>query len=287
MYRRIVLVVVLATVVALGAASCKRQVGVPSPGSSSTSAARSGLPASMAALGDSITSAFGSCFTLAVCQSNSWSTGSGTRVNSHYRRILAGNPAIRGHAHNYASAGAQVADLPDQAARAVAARVEYVTVLIGANDACRRTVDDMTSAATFRTTLDQALGVLKKGLPNARVLVLSIPDLYRVWQVGHADKHAISAWNLLGICHSMLANPTSTTSVDNNRRAAVRDRVDAYDRALAGACRSYGRHCRYDDGAVHRATFSLAQLNQLDFFHPNTDGQNQLASTSYPARFTW
>src|SRR5207253_4383881 len=90
------------------------------------------LPNSMVALGDSITAGFGSCLALTSCPRNSWATGDGTLVNSHYKRIRAGNPAIKGKAHNLSTAGAMVTDLPGQAAAAVGFQPEYVAVLIGA-----------------------------------------------------------------------------------------------------------------------------------------------------------
>jgi lysophospholipase L1-like esterase len=271
--------VIAVLLLSLATASCKETAGAGRPGG--TSSPRGDLPSSMAALGDSLTSAFGSCLTLAACARNSWSTGGGTQVNSHYLRIRAGNPAIGRKNRNFAVPGARAADLAGQASAAVRAKVEYVTVLIGANDACRRRVADMTPVATFRKQVDAALARLKKGLPRARVLVASIPDLYRLWQVGHTNRDAVRAWSL-GVCPSLLANPTSTAEADADRRRAVRDRVAGYNRALAAACRAYGRQCRTDGGAVHRVRFDLSLVNRLDYFHPNVAGQNKLASVTYP-----
>ena len=245
-----------------------------------------GLPASMAALGDSITAGFGSCLTLVVCGRNSWSTGAGTAVESHYRRIREGNSAIRGHADNFASSGARAADLAGQARRAVRAKPAYVTVLIGANDACAHTVDGMTSVTAFRSAVDDAFATLKKGLPKARVLVVSIPDLYRLWQLGHDDAHAVRAWNN-GVCPALLADPTSTSAAADTRRRRVDDRVDAFDDELAQACQSYGKRCRWDGGAAHGVRFSLDLVNHLDYFHPNAKGQDTLADVTYPGRFSW
>ncbi|HET8683614.1 MAG TPA: SGNH/GDSL hydrolase family protein, partial [Micromonosporaceae bacterium] len=67
----------------------------------------------------------------------------------------------------------------------------------------------------------------------------------------------------------------------------VRDRVAAYNRELAGACRAYGSRCRYDGGAAHKVAFTIEMLNPLDYFHPDADGQDTLASVTYPGRFTW
>nr|WP_296070951.1 GDSL-type esterase/lipase family protein [uncultured Actinoplanes sp.] len=241
-----------------------------------------GLPSSMAALGDSITAGFGSCFTLVACRRRSWSTGGDAVVDSHYRRILKGNPKIKGHADNFAEPGARAADLAGQARAAVAAKAQYVTVLIGGNDACSR----VTPVSTFRDQVDAALRTLKKGLPASRVLVVSIPDLYRLWQVGHEHPDAVRVWNR-GVCPALLANPTSTAPADRLRRREAAERIDAYNRELAAACEAYGKKCRWDGGKVHAVRFSLDLVNRLDYFHPSSEGQATLAEVSYPGRFNW
>ncbi len=273
---------VLLALVALACEGAGTGGGSPGP----TATPQKGLPSSMAALGDSITAGYGSCLTLVVCRRNSWSTGGGAAVDSHYRRIRDANTKIKGNAENYAVPGARAEGLAAQADRAVAAKVQYVTVLIGANDACTGRVQDMTATATFRKQIDAALGRLKKGLPQARVMVVSIPDLYRLWQLGHDDERAVRAWSR-GVCPSLLARPTSTADADTDRRRRVADRVDAYNAELRAACKKYGKRCRWDGGDAHRVRFSLDLVNQLDYFHPDVQGQNKLAEVTYPGRFSW
>jgi lysophospholipase L1-like esterase len=245
-----------------------------------------GLPRSMGALGDSITAGYGTCFTLVACARNSWSTGSRAAVDSHYRRIREVDDEIRGNGENYAVPGARAADLARQADQAVADEVQYVTVLIGANDACADRVADMTATGLFRKQVDTALARLRKGLPRARVLVVSIPDLYRLWQLGHDNERAVKAWNH-GVCQSLLARPTSTARADDVRRRQVDDRVDDYNDALEAACEKYGHRCRWDGGRAHRVRFSLDLVNQFDYFHPSVAGQHKLADVTWPGRFTW
>jgi lysophospholipase L1-like esterase len=271
---------------AAGALACKGQEGTggtsPAPDPTRTRVV-AGLPSSMAAIGDSITVGYGSCFALSDCPRNSWATGDGILVDSHYQRILDGNPAIKGHARNFATSGATAAGLASQASRAAATHPGYLTVMIGANDACRST---MTATSTFATQIRTALQNVKAASPQTRILVVSIPNVYRVWEVGHTSRLARSVWSL-GVCPSLLANPTSTAAADVARRQAFRDRVDAYDRSLAQACAAYGHLCKWDGGAVHGATFNLGQLSALDFFHPNADGQNEIAKVTFPSSFTW
>jgi lysophospholipase L1-like esterase len=244
-------------------------------------------PSSMASLGDSITRGFNACGWYVDCTSRSFSTGSSTSVNSHYLRIRAVNPAINGRNFNDARSGARAADMAGQAQTAVTQGVGYVTMLIGANDACTSSESSMTSVATFRSQIDAALSRLKSGLPNARVFVMSIPDIRRLWEVGRTSSSARTAWSLFGICQSMLANPTSTAQADVDRRARVRQRVVDFNTQLAQACAAYGSNCAFDNNAVFSYPFVLSQVSSWDYFHPNTSGQTVLASVTYAAGFNW
>lgn len=274
-------------VLAVFALACesKGSAGTAGSGDGGGGQPASSLPSSIVALGDSITVGFASCVAIVACAHNSWSTGTGDAVDSHYRRILADNAKIRGNRRNYAKAGARAADLPGQADAAVRAKPQYVTILIGANDACRASVDQMTSPETFRDQVDAALTRLARGLPKARVLVVSVPDLHRLWEVGRDDDRAVRAW-ARGICPSLLADPRSTARADDRRRRAVDDRVDDYNRELRAACRAYdGADCWYDNGAAHRFRFSLDLVSTRDFFHPNAAGQAKLAEVTFPRRW--
>jgi lysophospholipase L1-like esterase len=278
---RLAAVVALLAVLASG---CEEPAHGQPPGSRPPGSGppASSLPGSMVALGDSLTVGFAACVVPAPCERNSWATGSGEVVNSHYRRIVAANPAMRGNARNVAAPRATSADLDGQARAALRTPADYVTVLIGGNDACSAGTDER----TFRSRVDGALAILRKGMPKARVLVVSIPDVYRLWEIGHTSETATRVWSA-GICPPLLANPTSTAPADVARRRAFRDRIDAYNRHLADACEAYGPRCRTDQGAVHRVRFKLTHLAVTDFFHPNVDGQAAIANASYPGRFTW
>ena len=243
-------------------------------------------PSSMASLGDSITRGFNSCGLYVDCPSESWSTGYDPAVDSHYLRILGVNPAIIGDNHNDAVTGAVAAGLAGQAATAVSQGVRYVTVLIGANDACRPTEAQMTPVSTFRSEIDAGLNAISAGLPNARIFVASIPDLKHLWWVGRDDLAAQAVWAVAGICQSMLANPTSTAPADVDRRNRVQHRVIDYNTQLAASCAARA-HCRFDRDVVFNYPFSLAQLSAWDYFHPNIDGQATLARITYAAGFGW
>jgi len=276
MGRRWVIVLGVLALVALG---CKATNGTPIGESSASPVA--GFPSSMVALGDSITAGYGACFAPTACPRSAWATGDGTQVLSHYRRILHDNPAIKGHNRNLAQPGVTSPALAGQAAAAAKQPVEYVTILIGANDACQ---GSMTSPDAFRAAIEAGLGAIKQGMPRARVLVVSLPNVYRIWELGHTNAAARAAWRA-GSCPNLLSNPTSTAPADEARRAAFRDRISAYNTQLRAACAAYGSRCRYAD--ISTFAFSLTMLSAIDFFHPNASGQNALAEHTYPDRFTW
>jgi lysophospholipase L1-like esterase len=244
------------------------------------------LPDSMAALGDSITRAFNACGLYTDCPAVSWSTGYSGLVNSHYLRILAQNPQIEGRAFNDARSGATVADLERQAQLAADQQAEYVTVLIGANDACARTEDAMTPVSAFESRLRAGMRTLRADLPQAAVFVSSIPDIKRLWEVGKDDPAARVTWTAGGICQSMLANPSSTAAQDEARRDRVRQRIIDYNEVLREVCQD-SPPCRFDGNAVFNYPFELRHISPWDYFHPNIEGQQILAEVTYRQSFDW
>ncbi|GGK82252.1 lipoprotein [Planomonospora parontospora subsp. parontospora] len=244
-------------------------------------------PVVMAALGDSISAGFNVCGWYVSCTSRSWAAGDHAEVLSHYLRLLARDEAVEGHNVNLAVPGATSADLSGQMTRAVARRADYVTVLIGAQDACVPEERRMTPVPVYRARVAAALRLLKERRPGARVFLASIPDLKRLWRVGRGNAAARGFWTVGRICPTMLARPASTAPADRARRDRVRARVAAYNRALADVCAEYGRACRFDGGAVFRHPFTLDHVSGWDFFHPNAAGQRLIAKTTFAAARGW
>lgn len=240
------------------------------------------VPDRMAALGDSITRGFNACGFFVDCPSRSWSTGSNDGVNSHFHRLNAQNSSLT--AFNDAKSGAKVSALPGQATTAVSQRAGYVTVLIGANDACASSESAMTSVADFEARFRTGMTTLRQGLPGSLVFVSSIPDVKRLWQVGKDSFAARTAWSVFGICQSMLARPTSTAAADVERRDRVRQRVADYNGVMARVCAEQPG-CRFDGNAVFNFPFALSQVSGWDYFHPNAGGQAALARVTYAASF--
>jgi lysophospholipase L1-like esterase len=238
------------------------------------------LPASMAALGDSITRAAQADGTLGDQPENSWSTGQGTLVDSLANRIsaLSGSPVT---ATNVAVSGAVSADLVDQAAAAVATDAEFVTVLAGNNDVCNSgSVAALPSPAGYSANVRDALEVLTRGLPESKVLLVSMPSIEGLYVAAKGDPAATQAWGSYGVCPVALADPGSTDEADVQRRQAVEARVTEMNAALANVAAAFD-NVLFDGGRAQRVTFDLPELSSFDYFHPSVTGQNLLVDEEW------
>jgi lysophospholipase L1-like esterase len=236
----------------------------------------------MAALGDSITRAFAACGRGGDCVETSWATGTADGLGSHWQRLDAEG---REGNHNLAVSGARVADLPWQVQAAVRVRPDYVTVLIGANDVCARDEAAMTPTQEFTGAFDAAMDALIVGLPEARILVLSVPDLARLWEVGKNRPEVRGVWESSRICQSMLADPLDLSAEAQARRDRVRERTKAYNAAMAAACARHAPRCRHDRSAVFDYRFGLDEVSTVDYWHPSKHGQATLAKVAWAAGF--
>ena len=240
-------------------------------------------PDSMASTGDSITRAFNTGFIpYTDAPRNSWSTGSRAYVWSHYRRILSVNWRILGRNYNDARSGAKMGELERQMQVVNTQHVEYVTVLMGANDVCASSEAAMTPVSDFRAQFRRAMTTVTAGSPSAVVYVVSIPDVYRLWLILHQNPNARLTWRLTGFCKSMLAHPGSTSPEEEARRQRVRQREIEYNTVLAEVCAQYAQ-CRFDGNAVFNYPFQPEHVSTRDYFHPSLEGQRVLAEVSWNA----
>jgi lysophospholipase L1-like esterase len=264
--------------VAIGVALALIVVGVSACASDGE---RSGppLPRRIVAIGDSITRATNVCCLPGDQPSRSWSVGdaSGDAVRSHLERVVSAQPDGTVRAFNVARAGATVADAVRQARLAVRRHPDYVTIMIGANDACGSPV---TPEDAFRDRFQDAIAVLERGAPSARLFVASIPNVVRLWVLFRENPGARGVWRAAGTCPSVLSAASTET-----QRSAVLERVRRFNAVLRRTCAAHPR-CRSDGGAVFRYAFRPDDVSSLDRFHPSIDGQAALARITW-ARSWW
>ncbi|MFF3910041.1 SGNH/GDSL hydrolase family protein [Streptomyces sp. NPDC001848] len=271
-------VAAVAVAAVLGLAGCDASGGGAPSSRPSPKPVWNRSPDSIAAVGDSITRGFDACTVLSDCPQVSWATGTDTGVDSLAVRLL-GPAGATERSWNYAVTGARMADLAGQIAQAVRHRPELVTVMVGANDACRSSTSAMTPVGDFREQFEDAMAVLRRSLPKAQVYVSSVPNLMRLWSEGRTSALGKQVWKL-GICPSMLGDADALDAASTRRRAAVQSRVEAYNQVLKEVC-AKDRRCRFDGNAVFDYRFGPAQLSPWDWFHPSTNGQARLAEIAY------
>lgn len=162
--------------------------------------ARTGPPASIAVLGDSISQGTGSDdggATLNVQDGgigsprlrNSWATGDWPGLNSYLQRTraLPGGAATVGI--NLSANGANMRNDFAAQARSVPAGTGLVMIEMGGNDLCRPSEGEMTSVADYRAQLRAGLAWLEANRPETLVTAYSVPDIYNLWYLrGAAHK---------------------------------------------------------------------------------------------------
>ncbi len=234
----------------------------------------------MAAAGDSITVGYNASGYGSFPQ-YSWSTGTYSTLNSLYQRLVSAS-ATAITAVNVAVVGANSGGLSTQVDAAIGAGADYLTVEIGANDACTPTPDTMTSVEVYRDRIKSSLVPFLAAQPTNEVFIASIPSLYKMWSVSKSKFGARLIWASASVCQSMLKNPSSTNSTDEARRVFVQTRVDDYNKALAAVCVELGARCTFDNNAVAKYTFTSTHISTADYFHPSIAGQRVLAEVTWP-----
>jgi lysophospholipase L1-like esterase len=252
------------------------------------------VPRVMAALGDSITRGFNTsgpgCPTgpSLDCPQNSLATGTNPAVDSVRERLDAISPQPL-TAYNDAVSGARAVNLLGQAQLAAGQNPNFVLIEIGANDACASTP---TATATFEEQVRSALQVLVSANKQVYIQLMSIPDINNLRTIftEPPDPNALARWELFHVCQGLLANPLSTARADEERRAAFRAQVIAYNQALAEVCSEFKR-CIWDDEAVFSSGFTAADVATVantptaDYFHPSVSGQARLAEAAWSQTF--
>lgn len=280
--------VVVALAVALVCAGCAPAADPPtSPLTAASSAGAtpqptpSGPVTRIAVVGDSLSRGFDACAHYGDCPSVSWAGGDDPRIDSVATRVGAavGGPV---RVQNLAKSGSTVADLSRQVNLAIATNPDLLTVLIGANDVCRATVDDMTSTADYTEAVSAALHGAAILSPDTVILVASVPDVPAILPAAATDPTARFLWERAGGCATVLADPQSTSRAAVERRVAVSERIGEYDAALAGVCADLPR-CVSDGGALNAYRPTHAQLSALDAFHPSVAGLREIARLEWRA----
>jgi lysophospholipase L1-like esterase len=235
-----------------------------------------GPPASIAALGDSFNTGFDAGTTRGDSPSLSWSTGTDPKVDSLFLRLQDLFPGERHYL--VARDGSKIGDIARQMAVAADHHAQLITVQSGGNDICSaKDPDHATSPVVFRSEFTQAIEIMRRRLPNARLLLTSITDEGR-WNDGSAQVPG----NGKKLSDGTVCDPEldSDGNQDPGRRTEIQ-MLEQRDNAILKSVCATDPHCRWDGGAFFRLAYTPADISPLDAFHPSVAGMNLFAETAW------
>jgi hypothetical protein len=263
---------------------------VAAPAVSAGRQGAAGYPNAIVVLGDGGAAGHASnpAHTFQDAPENSWATGTNPAVDSVYSRILALNPAARGHAVNLARDDLSTAGFTAQTHRAIALDPKPDLVIVELGDRAAATCDGHDDAhyADFRNEWNTVLQTLATGLPDARIFIVSpwggsygsswgsfdsyvryLDGLDEGARLGHAGK---------GLCQ-FVASPSGR--VVSARVAYMKKTWAGFEAQKAAACAQFPQ-CRYDGGVAGRIAVTAADVAQGGGY-PTIQGNAELAAAEW------
>jgi lysophospholipase L1-like esterase len=236
---------------------------------------------SLVVLGDSISVGVNACDTEGACPDVAWGTGTAADVQSLASRIGAASGSAPEVA-NLAQPGGRLSDAVARLDAVTAEKPDLVAVLVGSNDACAPSLDEVTSADDFAAEMTELVDGIASASPSTHILLLSVPDVEQIWNLGHDNPAAVRLWDRSPSCRSLLWGADSDAPEDVERRAGIGELVDQYNAAIADACAAQPM-CVYDGGALHDIEFGRDDISSIDYFHPTARAQATIAAVAWNA----
>ena len=224
-------------------------------------------------MGDSVTAGFNSRWPGDINNGRySWATGVSKRVDSHLNKL---KKIIREEvkADNVAKSRATSHALEEQLEKIDFPKIDYLTLLIGANDVCDWDSDYLDKLSKFRANVKNTIDAVIATNSEVRILLAAIPNMYRLYEQGKDS--CGQRWDFFDACPRLLSSERSDTE-----RLAFRDRLIAANKTLQELSKAYQNNIKFI-ADVYDFEFTIEHVSRLDCFHPSIKGQNELA------RLTW
>jgi hypothetical protein len=210
--------------------------------------------------------------------SNSWATGDNPEVQSIYLRLLALNPAVRGHSTNLGLDGSDVGDLRRQVDLALELTpLPDLFMIQEVDNDMRCDGSDPDNYAAFARTLSDDLAAIVAKAPKSIILLVSSPpgtvnNYGRIVARLEAGKQANTG---TGPCD--LFNPAGKVVRSHWK---YQDEVTRhYQAQVAAVCKQFAT-CRYDGGALYRMKIAAADL-AYDGMHLSVSGHRKQAALEW------
>jgi len=263
-------------------------VGVPLASASTRHTAK--YPSSIAVLGTPTAAGWGAdpAHPFRETREGSWATGTNPAVRSIYSRLLALNPAIKGHYANLSSgesapeaAGHELDDFAVEVHKALQLRVKPQLLLVQVIDRAMK-CDGTTERnfADYGSRFSNALQALAQGLPNARIFVISQWGSFASY-VNYLKGLDVSKRlkNAGKLPCQLVASPSG--QVMPSRIAYAKSIVTGEEAQLRAACAKVA-NCRYDGGGAQRIAVTAGDVSEFPYT-PTFQGQAKLAAVEWKA----
>lgn len=228
----------------------------------------------VAALGDSITAAMDAT-RLGNDPVVSFATGTDPFVGSHAWRLQQLMPHLQVRSINVSVMGAKSDDLARQATEAARYFPDYATILMGANDACSFFEARSHDLQRYVNNMAGAINTLIQSNPAIQIRLIPVPNIRRLYELGASQAHCRVKWSLSPMCRPMLSPLRSAASREDFFRL-----VDTYNAYLNVLAQRYPNNTTVSwNAAVHQ--FQLADVSQIDCFHPSHTGHRTLSWLSF------
>jgi hypothetical protein len=210
---------------------------------------------------------------------NSWATGDNPEVNSIYLRLLALNPAVRGHNTNLAVAGTGVDELAGQADQALATKpIPELFLIQNVDNDIRCDGTDVDNYAPFAATLTQVLNKLTSAAPKAMILLVSSPwaTVRNYGQVAAQLPGPRAANSGTGPCD--LFDPSGKPVPAHWR--TLEGITLRYLGQLKSVCAKFPT-CRYDNDTLYHMKITTADITPSDGAHLTIAGLHKQAALEW------
>lgn len=288
MIRYLVALLVVLTVL-LGSCSSESGRNQSAPTATTETGPENSSNPVMLIIGDSLSMGVAACGSTSECRERSWVGGTDVMVNSIASRVEqseGSRPRLLWSVRQGARVAGVKADIEQLGQTAVGAHPSelpsLITLSIGATDACANLLSEITSPQDFESGVSSLLRIISDAAPEAEILILSVPNLSRIWEINNDNPNAIEAWRGTRSCASLLEPSMISEDQRNYNMQRIDDAVASYNVILDNEC-SLIRNCIYDGGSLFDFSFTPNDISTVDFFHPSAEGQRKIAALAWDA----
>lgn len=229
-----------------------------------------------AALGDSITLATNSNG-LGVNKEYSWASGDANDFLSHRARLQNALMDRKVIFHNFAVNGATVADVAvKQVEQALTLpHLDYLTVLIGANDACHWNPSQYADKLEiYKSNLHLILSKITDKFKDVTIVLLPVPNMLLLKARFAPLFSCQKIWNFLEFCPSLLPSYVS------DRQTELFGSMLKKLNSSIGQISSEYANVHHDE-SLYTAEFDQKHVSRSDCFHPSIGGQSLISEIAF------